>query len=302
MIAKRVPPLVSVEWLMAHTNEADVVVLDASVFLDPAPSGSARGEFRSGLDHFLEKGHIPGARFADLFTEFSDPASSLSFTRPTAAQFEEAAGKLGLRPNVHVITYDALAGQWAARLWWVFRTLGHEKVSVLDGGLKRYQAQGGRLDTGLPRFERTVYRIENEEKPWAHKEEVVTLSTGRAEGTLICLLQPDDFSGEISVRARAGHIPSSSNLPFTKLIDPQNNTMLPFKQLSETFRGVTPLTGERIITYCGGGVASTYGALALEVLGYENTAEYDGYLNEWISDPDLSLETGPGRLSKADSN
>ncbi|OCJ55046.1 hypothetical protein A6U94_26925 [Agrobacterium tumefaciens] len=301
-MSKSTSPLVPVEWLMARFDAPDVVILDASVFLDPAPAGAARGEFRSGLDHFLDKGHIPGARFADLFTEFSDPESSLPFTRPTAGQFEEAAGKLGLRPDVHVIVYDGLAGQWAARLWWVFRTLGHDKVSVLDGGLKRYLSLGGRLDKGLPPYERTVYRIENAEKPRAHKDEVIALSTGRSEGSLICLLQPDDFSGEISVRARAGHIPSSSNLPFTKLINPQDNTMLSREQLSDIFRSVTPLNGERIVTYCGGGVASTYGALALEVLGYENTAEYDGSLNEWISDPGLPMETGPGRTLTSKSN
>ncbi|NTA13947.1 sulfurtransferase [Agrobacterium tumefaciens] len=286
---------------MAHLAAPHIAVLDASVFLEPAPSGSVRGEFRSGLDHFLEKGHIPGARFADLFTEFSDTNAILPFTRPTTRQFEEAAGKLGLLPDVHVIAYDSLAGQWAARLWWVFRTLGHDKVSVLDGGLKKYLAQGGRLEAGLPSLERTAYRIENPEKPWARKDEVVDIATGRSEGSLICLLQPDDFSGEISVRGRAGHIPSSSNLPFTRLIDPRHNTMLSRDRLSEVFRSVTPLKGERIVTYCGGGVASTYGALALDVLGYENTVEYDGSLNEWVSDPGLPMEIGPDR-SASESN
>jgi thiosulfate/3-mercaptopyruvate sulfurtransferase len=287
---------------MPRLDVPDVIVLDASVYLDPAPAGSARGEFRSGLDPFLDRGHIPGARFADLFTEFSDARSPLPFTRPSPEQFEGVASRLGIEPHTHVVAYDGLAGQWAARLWWVFRTLGHNNVSVLDGGLKRYRALGGRLVKGATVYEKSKYHIPDAEKPHAEKQEVVAIAKSKVSGQLICLLQPDDFSGKISVRARAGHIPGSANLPFTKLIDAQNNTMLAPERLSEAFRSVTPLQGERVITYCGGGIASTLGALALEVIGYDNTAEYDGSLAEWIADPDLPMETGPGSAQNNHSN
>ncbi|RWX81644.1 sulfurtransferase [Neorhizobium lilium] len=298
---KRTSPLVPVEWLVPRLDGPDVVILDASVYLDPAPSGAARGEFRSGVDQFRGAGHIPGARFADLFTEFSDPTSPFPFMRPDPDQFESAAGRLGIEPGSHVVVYDGLAGQWAARLWWVFRTLGHSNVSVLDGGLKRYKALGGELEMDLVVYEKTTYRIANAQKPRAEKAEVVAISSGQIDGQLICLLQPDDFSGKISVRARAGHIPASVNLPFTKLIDTHENTMLPRERLEDVFRSVTPLRGERIVTYCGGGVASTYGALALDVIGYENTVEYDGSLNEWLADPNLQMETGLGSVDITNS-
>ncbi len=284
--------LVSVEWLRSRIGSPDIVVLDSSVYLDPAPEGRARGEFRSGLDQYVAHGHIPGARFADLFTEFSDATSPFPFTLPNVSQFEEAAGRLGITPATHVVVYDGLAGQWAARLWWVFRTLGHARVSVLNGGLKKYVAEGGVLETGIVPYERTVYRSAGAAKPYARKEQVAAIVDGQVAGRLVCLLQPDDYTGAISVRSRAGHIPGSVNLPFTALVSDEDNTLLPPDRLAEVFRSVTALEGELVVTYCGGGIASTLGALALDAIGYANTLEFDGSLAEWISDPSLPLTVG----------
>lgn len=286
------PPLVTVEWLRKNRENSDLVLLDASVLLDRAPEGQVRGEFRSGLDQYITGGHIPGARFADLFTEFSDVEAPLAFTLPRLKQFEAAAGRLGISPESHVVIYDAIKGQWAARLWWVFRTLGHKRVSVLDGGLRRYRAMDGDLEPGIAPYPRTIYKRKGVSRAYARRADVLDLVAGRAEGTLVCLLQPDDFAGTVSVRSRAGHIPRSVNLPFGSLVDEKTNTLLPADELRARFRSVTPLEGERVITYCGGGIASTLGALSLAVLGYDNTLEYDGSLADWLSDPALPLSTG----------
>ena len=285
-------PLVSVEWLRARLGDPGIVVLDSSVYLDPAPEGRARGEFRSGLDQYIDGGHIPGARFADLFTEFSDPTSPFPFTRPQKDQFEAAASRLGITPETHVIAYDGLVGQWASRLWWVFRTLGHTRISVLDGGLRKYLAEGGEIEKGVTPYEKTNYAASGPTKPYARKDQVENIVAGRSSGQLVCLLQPNDYSGAISVRSRAGHIPGSVNLPFTRLVNEQDNTLLPPDRLKALFRSVTPLNGELVVTYCGGGIASTLGALALEVIGYDNALEYDGSLAEWSSDPGLPMITG----------
>lgn len=286
------PPLVSVDWLRGRLDDPDVVVLDASVYLSPAQDGQARGEFRSGLDQYLDVGHIPGARFADLFTEFSDPTARFPFTRPQKEQFETAARKLGITKATHVVTYDGLVGQWAARLWWVFTTLGHARVSVLDGGLRKYVAQGGLLETDITPYQKTTYRLPGQPGNFAYTDMVADIVAGRSDGRLICLLQPDDYSGAIRVRNRAGHIPGSVNLPFTRLVNEADNTLLPPAKLRSLFRSVTPLKGERVVTYCGGGIASTLGALALAVIGYENSLEYDGSLAEWIDNPSHPMETG----------
>lgn len=285
-------PLVSTNWLV-QAAAADVVVVDASVFLDP-PSASGAGAFRSGREAFVDEGHIPGARFADLFAAFSDANSPLPFTRPTRDQFEAAAGALGITTDTHVVIYDRLVGQWASRLWWVFRSFSHARVSVLDGGLKRYVAEGGIVEMGE---QGDVYPVQyvapDAIRHVASKKDVLDIVNQQADGVLVCLLQAPDFEGAISVRQRAGHIPGSVNVPFNRLLDQATNRLKSPEELKAIFAEATGLDGRPIITYCGGGIASTLGALALASIGYDNTSEYDGSLAEWVSDDTLPMELGP---------
>lgn len=292
MNAAALSPLVSTQWLQDQLHNPNVVVLDASIYLEEAVSGAQSGQFRSGLDAYASEGHIPGARFADLFTQFSDPSSALPFTRPTVRQFESAAGRLGIGRETHVVIYDSLVGQWASRLWWVFRSFGHPAVSVLNGGLRKYLKEGRVLEKVFPSYTQTRYKQQGPNEFFAQKADVLDIVENRKSGQLICFLEPDDYAGMVSVRSRPGHIVKSVNLPFTKLVDRQTNTVLPPEQLEPLFSAVARLDGTPIITYCGGGVASTLGSLALATLGYRATAEYDGSLVEWSLDPELPLVTG----------
>lgn len=287
------PPLVSTHWLAEHREAPDVVILDASVYLSPAREGQVRGEFRSGLDSFVQDGHLPGAQFADLFGLFSDLQAALPFVRPSGAQFALAAGALGISPQAHVVVYDGLVGQWASRLWWLFRSFGHERVSVLDGGLRKHVADGYPLELG-PQAPRPAspYPAARGAQRYASLDDVLEVVQGRRQGQLVCLLLPADFEGTVSVRSRAGHIPGSVNLPFRRLIDERSNTLLPPAGLRAAFEEVVDLDGPPIITYCGGGIASTLGSLALAVIGCDRTAEFDGSLSEWVLDPARPLETG----------
>lgn len=287
----KTPPLVSTDWLADHLHDDGLIVLDASVYLEPGPDG-ARAEFRSGLDAYEHEGHIPSARFADLFTQFSDPLAPFPFTRPSALQLAAAAGRLGIGRGSHVVVYDNLANQWAARLWWVLRSYGHARVSVLDGGLRKHRAEGRPVERGLTPYAKTSYPLPLPRDTVATMPEVLDIVRGRREGRLICFLQKDDFSGRVSGRARPGHIPGSANLPFAELVREEDNTLKPAEALLALFRARTALAGELVVTYCGGGVASAVGALALAVIGYEPTLEYDGSLAEWTADAALPLELG----------
>ncbi|MFG1403106.1 sulfurtransferase [Xanthobacter sediminis] len=289
----KTPPLVSTAWLADHLHDDDLIVLDASVYLEAAPDRT-RAEFRSGLDAYEHEGHIPSARFADLFTQFSDPLAPFPFTRPSALQLAAAAGRLGIARSSHVVVYDNLANQWAARLWWVLRSYGHERVSVLDGGLRKHRAEGRPVERGLTPYAKTSYPLPPPRDTVATTAEVLDITSHRREGRLICFLQKDDFSGRVSGRARPGHIPGSANLPFAELVREEDNTLKPAEALLALFRARTPLAGELVVTYCGGGVASAVGALALAVIGYEPTREYDGSLAEWTADAALPLELGEG--------
>jgi thiosulfate/3-mercaptopyruvate sulfurtransferase len=114
---------------------------------------------------------------------------------------------------------------------------------------------------------------------------------GRTTGHLVCVLRPAVFSGEEKVYSRAGHIPSSANLPYGDLVDDKTNALRSPEGLRAS---LAPLLedGGRIILYCGGGITAAGTALALAVLGISNVAVYDGSLAEWTADQTLPLETG----------
>lgn len=286
-------PTVSTAWLCDHLDSSDIVILESSVYLERGTASSPGSKFRSGRVEFLTEGRIPNARFADLFEAFSDPGAPLPFTRPTRQQFDAAASALGIRPDTHVVIYDRLAGQWASRLWWVFKTFGHQKVSVLDGGFKKYRSESRSVEMAPPlSFERADYRSAGTDEFVAFRSDIKDIVQGHRPASLVCLLNPQDYAGTISVRSRAGHIPGSVNVPFTELLDSKDNTLRDAGSLRRAFETAVPLDGRLIITYCGGGIASTLGALALAVIGYTNTREYDGSLVDWIDDPEAPLELG----------
>src|SRR6478609_5930060 len=112
-------PLVSTQWLADHLGTANLLVVDASVVAFTRPDG--RGGYLSGHEQYLLEGHLPGAVFADLIEELSDPEGAYPFTRPDAERFAAAAGALGVGDDTTVIVYDSAVGQWASRLWWLFR-------------------------------------------------------------------------------------------------------------------------------------------------------------------------------------
>ena len=121
-------------------------MLDASVLSITLPNGG--WAYLSGHEQYLLEGHLPGAVFADLFEELSDPEGGYPFTRPDADRFETAVGELGIDNETTVVVYDSAVGQWAARVWWLFRAFGYDRVAVLDGGLTNWRAEGRALETG----------------------------------------------------------------------------------------------------------------------------------------------------------
>lgn len=272
-------PLVSTQWLCDHLGSDGLVVLDATVVPSTAPDG--RPTFVSGLDQYLVEGHIPGAVFAELLDGFSDPAGAHPFTRPGAAAFAAAAEAVGVDADTTVVVYDAAAGQWAARLWWLFRAFGHERVAVLDGGAAAWRAEGRPLTRGHVE-PRTAGRFVAEERTgfWADKATVAEVVAGERAATLVCGLPARDFT--------ARHIPGSLSVPAGRLISRETNTFLPAPALREAFADALA-SADPIVAYCRSGIAATADALALAVLGRTDVAVYDASLSEWTADPEAPL-------------
>jgi thiosulfate/3-mercaptopyruvate sulfurtransferase len=275
-------PVVSTQWLCDHLGSDSLVVLDATVF--PVPGG-----YVTGHEKYLVDGHIPGAVFADLIDVFSDPTGAYPFTRPNLELFELAAGSLGISNETTVVVYDALAGQWAARIWWLFRAFGYDNVAVLDGGLAKWRIEARPLDVGHVEPTPTTFLAEERPELWADKTYVEAIVAGTEDAALVCGLPPQEFVGEAGSRPRLGHIPGSVSAPAGRLVDRTTNALLGADALRLAFGPA--LDQPKIVTYCAGGIAAASDALALTLLGHRNVAIYDDSLNEWSTDAAAPLVT-----------
>lgn len=276
-------PVVSTQWLADHLGSDHLVVLDASVLPYTQPNG--RPGYQSGQELYVMTGHIPGAVFADVMDELSAPHGPYPFTRPEGSHFAAAAGALGIDNDTTVVVYDSQVGQWAARVWWLLRAFGHDRVAVLDGGFSAWTREEREIEVGHVEPSPAVFTAVERPELWADRADVAAIVNGEAAGSLVCGIPPKDFTGETG----RGHIPGSLSVPAGRLVDRDANTLLAPARLTELFAPV--LGGERVVTYCNAGIAAASDALALVLLGHENVAVYDGSLNEWASHPDAPLVT-----------
>jgi len=280
-------PLVSAQWLADHLGADDLVVVDASVVAFTQPNG--KPGTLSGHEQYIAEGHVPGAVFADLIEEFSDPDGRYPFTRPDTARFAAAAGALGIGPDTTVVVYDTALGQWAARFWWLLRAFGHDDAAVLDGGLTAWTADSRPIERGHVEPTSAAFAGTERADVWVDKAYVERVVAGEEHATLVCSIPPKEFTGEAPSRDRAGVIPGSSSLPVARLVDRDARTALPDADLRLLFAHIPE--APRIVTYCNGGIAAAAAALQLVRLGESNVAIYDGSLNEWAADPAAPLVT-----------
>jgi len=282
--------LVSTEWLARHLGADGLVVVDASVVGAETPAGF---RWLSGLDDYLIEGHVPGAVFADILEEFSDPEGAYSFTRPDDARLERAARELGIGDDVAVVIYDSSLGHWAARLWWLLASAGVDRVAVLDGGLTRWRADGRAVETGFesPRAAGSL-TLSPRDGFWADRHEVLAITSGETtDASLVCAAPPSDFRGETGQRPRRGHIPGSVNVPISAVVDRESRTFLRGEALQEGLAPATAAAASRVVVYCGGGIAAAGTGFALRQAGHQDVAVYDGSLDEWAADPEAPLVT-----------
>ncbi|MGH7309032.1 MAG: sulfurtransferase [Candidatus Rokuibacteriota bacterium] len=286
---KRPEYLVETSWLADHLEDPAVRVLECTVFLYPKPTAGVRAE--SGRAAWAQ-GHIPGSGFADLTTDLCDQSARLLYMMPPVAAFAEAMSRLGVGNGVQAVLYDRDHNMWAARVWWMLRAAGFDDAAVLNGGWKKWMAEGRPISTDLG--DRPPCRLVPHPRPglFVGKEDVrAAIGDGR-----ICLLNAltdEQYRGTGGVQyGRPGRIPSSMNLPARAIVDSSTHAYLPPDTLRARFAAVGATDAGRVITYCGGGIAASSDAFALTLLGHDNVAVYDASLAEWAQDPTLPMETG----------
>jgi thiosulfate/3-mercaptopyruvate sulfurtransferase len=282
--------LVSPEWLAENLGDPTLRILDVNVWLSvDSESGALKAESGRGA---WEEDHIPGSAFVNL-GDLEDPAQPDLHMLPSKDVFARAMSQVGVGPGTHVVGYDAGAGMWATRLWWMLRVFGFDAVSVLDGGWRAWSDGQFPVSTEPPSFPPARFEPRLRPELVASLPQVAS-NVESKRGCLINAASPEMFRGEVAPGyRRGGRIPGSANVPYYSLLDPQTGRFRSPERLREAFEVAGGLASEeKVVTYCGNGFAATVDAFALALLGRADVAVYDGSLAEWAADPARPLETG----------
>ncbi len=281
-------PLVSTDWLADHLGAPDLVILDCTTVQEETPDGSYA--FVAGRTSY-DDAHIPGSVFCDVLGTLGDKDDPRPLMMPKPNAFKAAIEALGVGDDSAVVLYDRGIGSWAARVWWSLKSYGFDRAAVLDGGFKKWTAEARPVSDAAPEISPATFTPHYRPDRIVSKEDVLNaIESGGA--TLVHSLSHKEFTGEAAPMPRAGRIKGSINAPASSLVDPDTGAYLPQEKLAAHFDAAGARKSQRVITYCGGGVAACNNALALTALGFDDVAVYDGSLAEWTADPDAPMETG----------
>ena len=281
--------LIEPEELHTHLADADWAILDCRFDLARPAWGEAA----------WEAGHIPNALYVHLDRDLSG-AHTLSTGRhplPAVSALAGTFARLGIDDAVQVVAYDQSQGVYAARLWWLLRWLGHQRVAVLNGGFAAWE------QARLPVSRSRAVRAPRQLRPAAATDMLVSttrvaaaLAAGElasADMVLVDARSAERFAGDNeTLDAVAGHIPGARSHPFARNLDSQGR-FLPVAQLRQAWErtlGGRPATA--VVAMCGSGVTACQNLLALESAGFSGARLYAGSWSEWIRDSARAVARG----------
>ncbi len=248
------------------------LLLDARFFL-PTEGRDAHQEY------LLE--HLPGAVFFDI-DAISDHANPLPHMLPSASVFGKMVAALGVSNSDRIVCYDEGRMMGACRAWWMFRLFGHQRITVLDGGLPRWKSHGGKLGHApVSRPEGHYYAEFNPGLVSSLNQVRQALDDNSTQ--VIDARSTARFTGQSAeprAGLRSGHMPGALNLPFTELLSPDGTFKNP-SLLRQLFKAAGLDLQLPVITTCGSGVSAAALLLGLDLIGHTDHAVYDGSWAEW---------------------
>ena len=261
--------LVSTDWVAQHGTDAGVRVVEVDVDTTA-----------------YDQGHVPGAAGWNWTTQLCD---TLVRDIVPVAKLEELLSASGIDNKTAIVLYGDNNNWFAAWAFWQLKIYGHEDVRIMDGGRKKWLAEGRDLSTETPGFQKTTYKAKAADTSLrAFLPEVQSASAGR-KASLVDVRSPDEFSGKViappgmsETAQRGGHIPGAKSIPWSTAVNPDGTFKAP-EELEKIYlqqKGIDP--NRDTIAYCRIGERSSLTWFVLKhLLGFENVKNYDGSWTEW---------------------
>ena len=269
----KISPIIQAEEFAEIQNQENLIIIEAG------SGGISRENY--------QKKHLPNAFYLDLNDDLAkptkNPAAGGRHPLPDVVIFEKSLEKIGLSKDAHIIIYDDKNGANAsARLWWMLRSTGFEKVQVLNGGLQAAEKLGLETTSEIPVAKNSEsLKLTSWNLPTKNLEEVKTATTN-SENLIIDVRENARYNGETEpIDLIAGHIPNAINLPFQNNLD-DNGLFKSPEILKEDFSKVLDNKDSKdIIVHCGSGVTACHTILAMDYAGLPIPNLYVGSWSEW---------------------
>jgi len=267
-MTERSQVLVSIEWVAEHLNDPAIRLVEVDVDTQA-----------------YEMGHIPGAVAFNWQTQLQDPIRRDIISKE---DLERLLSQLGIRNDHTIVLYGDNNNWFAAYAFWVLKVYGHEDVRLMDGGRKKWIAEGREITVEVPNFPPSQYQAKAPDLSLRAFFPQVMESLNQSGVALVDVRSPQEFTGELlappgllETAQRGGHIPGAHNIPWAQAVREDGTFKSPeeLRALYETM-GIT--SDKQVITYCRIGERSSHTWFVLKyLLGYPHVRNYDGSWTEW---------------------
>jgi thiosulfate/3-mercaptopyruvate sulfurtransferase len=261
--------LVTTQWVADNLNNPVVRIVEVSVETS-----------------LYDTEHVPGAVNFSWTSQLQDQVQRDIFGK---ADFEALLSRAGITPETHVVLYGDNNNWFAAYGFWIFQYYGHQNVSLMDGGLKKWKAEDRPMTAAVPLYPLTDYRVTTIKHEYRADRDYIKQRMGANHFAMVDVRSPAEYSGEIiappgmtETAQRPGHIPGAINVPWSQAVA-EDGTYKSKEELAKLYgdKGITG-NGNEIVTYCRIGERSSHTWVVMKyILGYEHVRNYDGSWTEW---------------------
>jgi thiosulfate/3-mercaptopyruvate sulfurtransferase len=275
--------LVTTAELAQHLSDPDWIIFDVRHEL---------GDIEKGRRAYAA-GHIPGAYFLHLDEDLAGPKNGRNGRHPLPdpAAFAAKINDRGVAPGKQVVIYDDLGGNFAVRLWWMLKWLGHDRVAILDGEWPLWEKEGRPISTEVPALRKGNFvarpglgaTVDAAFLERFHDDSSIKLLDARAPERFAGLKEPID--------PVPGHIPGAVNRFWQKNLDADGRFKSPQQLLQEFDEMLAGASPQSVVHSCGSGVTACHNMIAMAVAGLPMGRLYPGSWSEWCSDPSRPVAT-----------